>query len=82
MLVRAGRLGRCEPCPDDLREFAPGPIQTLAIDEEGRRRADAGSPATLDVGENARSEPALAKGRVGLRGIELKLPCHGEQVVV
>ena len=43
---------------------------------------DPSSPAALDVGDNALSKPALAKGRVGHRWFKLKSPCHGEQVVV
>ena len=78
--VRAGRLGCCQACPHDLREFAPRPVQALAIDEEGRRRVDPSSPAALDVGEHALSKLAPAKGRLGLRWIELKSPCYGEQV--
>lgn len=81
-LAGAGRLGCCEACPHDLREFAPGPVQALAIDEEGRRRVDSSSAAALDVGEDALSKPVLAKGRVGLRWVELQSPCHREQVVV
>ena len=81
-LVRAGRLGCCEACPHGLQEFAPGPIQAHAIDEEGRRRVDSSSPAALDVGEDALSKRVLAKSRVGLRWLELKSPGHREQVVV
>ena len=80
--LRAGRLGSREPCPDDLREFVPGPVQALAIEEEGRGRVDSGSPSALDVGEDAVSERVLAKGRPGLHWVELKSPCHREQVVV
>ena len=69
-------------CPHDLREFAPGPVQALAIDEEGRRRVDPGSPAALDVGEDALPERVLAEGRMGFRRVQLKSPCHREQVVV
>ena len=78
---QAARLGCCQACPHDLREFAPGPVQALAIDEKGRRRVDPSSPAALDVGEHALSKVAPAKGGLGLRWIELKSPCYGEQVV-
>ena len=43
---------------------------------------DSSSPAALDVGEDALSKRVLAKGRLGLRWVELKSPCHREQVVV
>ena len=43
---------------------------------------DSCSAAALDVGEDALSKRVLAKGRVGLRWVELKSPCHREQVVV
>jgi hypothetical protein len=77
---RAVRLS--EACPHDLREFAPGPVQALAFDEEGGRRVDSNSPAAFDVEEDALSKRVLAQGRVGLRWVELKSPCHRAQVVV
>ena len=62
-------------CPHDLREIVQGPVQALAIDEEGRRLVDSSSAAALDVGEDTLSKRVLAKGRVGLRWIELKFQC-------
>ena len=43
---------------------------------------DSNAPAALDVSKDALSKRVLAKGRIGLRWVQLKSPCHGEQIVV
>ena len=80
--VRAGRSGCSEACRTICGSSRQGRSRRSHIDEEGRRRVDSSSPAALDVGEDALSKRVLAKGRVGLRWVELKSPCHREQIVV
>lgn len=60
----------------------PGPVQALAVDEEGRRPVGPGPPAGGDVGENSLSKAPLAQGRLGVLCIKAEPPHNGEQVLL